>query len=134
MEILKTEAITNVLNLEESRPHHSEAQKIGRDCILLFIIMSLILILPVTAFAQGWYWGSSVTPGYDRKSVVELNGIVLQIDSSLQRSISSLRFESGDEVLTVMLAPGWYLKEHNMSIHIGDKLTITGSTMKSRGG
>jgi hypothetical protein len=101
---------------------------------LFFALALWLLTFPATVAAQGWYWGSPVTPGYDRSSVVEVSGAVLQVDVYQRGGGSTLRIESGGEFFTVTLGPGWYLRRQGADIRVGDKLTVKGSKMKSREG
>jgi hypothetical protein len=93
-----------------------------------------VLTFPAAAVAQGWYWGSPVAPGYDRASVVEVSGSALQVDISQRGGGSTLRVESGGEIYTVTLGPGWYLRQQGADYKIGDKLAVKGSKMKTQEG
>lgn len=106
----------------------------GKSTALFAVLVSLIFLLPSPISAQGWYWGSPVTPGYDRSSVIEAGGSVLEVDFSRRDGPPSLRLESGGEIITVVLGPGWYLRQQLADIQVGDKLVIKGSKMKSRQG
>ncbi len=99
----------------------------------LFTLTLWILTFPVSAGAQGWWWGSPVTPGYDLTSVVEISGTVMEVDRS-QRGGSTLRIESRGETFTVTLGPGWYLRQQQADFQNGDKLMVRGSKMKTREG
>ncbi|MFB3925705.1 MAG: DNA-binding protein [Syntrophales bacterium] len=101
---------------------------------LFFVPALFILFLPAAALTQGWYWGSPVTPSYDRASVIEISGVVLQADLSQRGGPPSLRLESGGETFTVVLGPGWYLRQQRADIRIGDRLAVRGSKMKGREG
>jgi len=100
---------------------------------VLFVLALWILTFPASAGAQGWWWGSPVTPGYDRASVVEISGTVLEVDSA-QRGGSTLRIESVGETLTVTLGPGWFFFQQQADFRIADKLMVRGSKMKTREG
>jgi outer membrane protein assembly factor BamB len=45
-----------------------------------------------------------------------------------------LRVESGGEIYTVTLGPGWYLRRQGADYKIGDKLAVKGSKMKTQEG
>jgi len=121
-------------NLQGFRFNRHECMITKKGWGLFFALLLWLLPSPVVA-AQGWYWGSPVAPGYDRSSVVEVNGIVLQISlSSRGGGRSSLRMESSGETLTVTLGPGWYLRQKNAEFHVGDRLSVKGSKMKTREG
>lgn len=99
----------------------------------LFLVLALWLFtFPPAVAAQGWYWGSPVTPGYDRSSVVEISGTVQKADLSKRWGHTSVHVESNGETFTVMLGPKWYLRQQRVDIGIGDKLAVKGSKMKSR--
>ena len=101
----------------------------------LFVALALwVLTFPVMAVAQGWYWGSPVAPGFDRASVVEVSGTVLHVDISQRGGGSTLRVESGGEIYTVTLGPGWYLRRQGADIQNGDRLTVKGAKGISREG
>jgi hypothetical protein len=106
----------------------------GKGTASFLVLIFLIFLLPSSISAQGWYWGSPVTPGYDRSSVVEAGGSVLEVDFSRREGPPSLRLESGDQTITVVLGPGWYLRQQLADIQVGDKLVVKGSKMKSRQG
>ncbi len=99
----------------------------------LFVLALWVLIFPASAGAQGWWWGSPVTPGYDLTSVIEISGTVMEVDRS-QRVGSTLRIESSGETFTVTLGPSWYLRQQRADFQTGDKLMVRGSKMKTREG
>lgn len=101
---------------------------------MYFVLLSGLLIFPPTVTAQGYYWGSPVSPGYDRASVVEIKGVVLQADLTPQSGPATLRMESEGETLTVTLGPEWYVRRLNVDVQTGDKLWIKGSKMKTQEG
>ncbi len=92
----------------------------------------LVFSFPATTAAQGFYWGSPVSPGYDRTAVVEISGVVLHVDLAPRSGPSTLRIESEGETLTVTLGPEWYLRRLNVDFQVGDKLAIKGSKMKTK--
>jgi len=120
-------------NLRESLFDRQGLKMIKKGWGLFFALTLWVLTLPASAVAQGWYWGSPVTPGYDRSSVIEVSGVVLQVDMFQRGGGSTLRMESG-EIFTVTLGPGWYLRRQGVDIQIGDKLAVKGSKMKNREG
>jgi len=121
-------------NLQGPRLDLREAKTIGNGWGLFFALALWVLTFPATVAAQGWYWGSPVTPGYDRSSVVEVSGFVLQVDLSPRSGGSTLRIESGGEIFIVTLGPNWYIRQQGADIQIGDKLAVKGSKMKTREG
>jgi len=124
----------NKSNLQEPRLDLRGAKAIGNGWGVCFALVLWALTFPAAAAAQGWYWGSPVTPGYDRSSVVEVSGVVLHVDLSPRGGGSALRIESGGESVTVTLGPNWYLRQQGADIQIGDKLAVKGSKMKTREG
>lgn len=113
---------------------HGKAQTISSRWRMSFLLLSWLLIFPATVSAQGFYWGSPVSPGYDRSSVVEIGGVVLHVDLVPRSGPSTLRVESAGETLTVTLGPEWYLRPLKVDFQIGDKLTVKGSKMKAKDG
>jgi len=126
--------LTQKSNVRESRFDRWGAKMNNTGWGLFFALALWVLTFPAAAVAQGWYWGSPVAPGYDRASVVEISGAVLQVDIFQRGGGSTLRIESGGEIFTVNLGPGWYLRRQGADIQIGDKLAIKGSKMKTREG
>jgi len=124
----------NKSNLQEPRLDRWEAKMISNGWGVYFVLTLWLFTFPVSAVAQGWYWGSPVAPGYDRSSVVEVNGVVLHVDLSPRGGGSSLRMETGGETVTITLAPGWYIRQQGADIQVGDKLAVKGSKMKTREG
>jgi len=112
----------------------SVAKTMINSCGFLLALALWVLTSLATAGAQGWYWGSPVAPGYDRASVVEVSGNVLQFDMSKRGGGSNLRIESGGEFFTVTLGPNGYLRRQGVDFQIGDKLAVKGSKMKGRDG
>ncbi|MCX5828571.1 MAG: OB-fold nucleic acid binding domain-containing protein [Deltaproteobacteria bacterium] len=122
-------------NLREPRFGRREAKTIGNDWRMFFALALWLFAFPAIAAAQGWYWGSPVTPGYDRATVVEVSGVVLHVDLSTRGGGgSSLRMETGSETVTVTMGPNWYFRSQGADIKIGDKLEVKGSKMKTREG
>lgn len=110
-----------------------EQGKHARPKVTLFLIL-LLWTLPLSAVAQGWYWGSPVAPGYDRNAVVEMEGLVLQADLSARRGGTSLQMEAGGETVTVTLGPAWYLRRQGADIISGDRLLVRGAKAKTQEG
>lgn len=122
-------------NLPDPRPARRRRTATRADGLVLVFALALWLFaFPVTAAAQGWYWGSPVAPGYDRAAVVEVSGLVLYVDTFQRGGGSTVRIETGGEVFTVTLAPGWYLRQQRADFQVGDKLMVKGSKMKTREG
>lgn len=120
-------------NLRESPFECHRGKMIRTGWGMLFILALWVLILPASAGARSWWWGSPVTPGYDLTSIVEISGTVLEVDRP-QRGGSTLRIESGGETFTVALGPSWYLRQQQADFQTGDKLMVRGSKMKTREG
>lgn len=112
----------------------NKARIIRNPLWMHFVLLLWLLILPLTVSAQGYYWGSPVSPGYDRASMVEINGVVLQADLIPQSGPATLRVESEGETLTVTIGPEWYVRRLNVDVQIGDKFWIKGSKMKAQDG
>jgi hypothetical protein len=120
----------------QQKPTHfySKMRIIRKSLLMQFLLLLWLLILPLTVSAQGYYWGSPVSPGYDRTSVVEIKGVVLQADLAPQSGPVTLRIESEGETLTVTLGPEWFVRRLYFDVQTGDKLWIKGSKMKTQEG
>lgn len=120
---------------EKAKPNpayfNNETRIIRKPLLMQFLLLLWLLFLPLTVSAQGYYWGSPVSPGYDRASVVEINGVVLQADLTPRSGPATLRMESEGETLTVTLGPEWYVRRLNVDVQTGDKLWVKGSKMKT---
>jgi hypothetical protein len=66
--------------------------------------------------------------------VVEINGVVLQVDLTPRSGPATLRVESEGETLTVTLGPERFVRRLNVDVQIGDKLWIKGSKIKTQAG
>lgn len=105
-----------------------------RRIIALFIramlLMTSVLGLPTGGIgAEGFWWGSAITPGFDRNTVIQVEGVAKTVMLEPTRGRSSLMLESTDGDYLVLLAPGWYLKEQRWDIQGGDLLKVEGSRM-----
>lgn len=107
-----------------------------RVATLLFAgaLVEATLAVPVSANAQGWWWGSPINPGFDRNTVIQVTGKATQVNIVPRGGPSTLRLETSGETFTVMLGPGWYLAELHADIRSGDILTVEGSKMMDRWG
>jgi hypothetical protein len=102
--------------------------------LLAGALAGAILPIPTGAAAQGWWWGSPINPGFDRKTVIQVTGTAAQVDIVPRGGPSTLRLDTSGESFTVMLGPGWYLAEIHADIRRGDPLIVEGSKMMDRGG
>ncbi len=101
--------------------------------LALGILLGAAVASPTPALAaQGWWWGSPITPGFDPQTVIQVTGTATQVDVGGRGGPSTLRLESPRESFTVMLGPGWFLAEVKADIQNGDSLTIEGSKMMDR--
>ena len=101
--------------------------------LVLAGILAASLTVPVPVLAgQGWWWGSPITPGFDRNTVIRVAGTASRVDIVSRGGPSTLRLDTADESFTVMLAPGWYLAELRADIRSGDPLIVEGSKMMDR--
>ncbi|HPC87172.1 MAG TPA: hypothetical protein P5238_11140 [Smithellaceae bacterium] len=119
---------------QTARLLHSQTQTNSGRWMMYFVLLSWLLIFPATVTAQGFYWGSPVSPGYDRSSVVVISGVAIHVDLTPRNGPATLRFESEGETLTVTLGPEWYLRTLKVDLQVGDKLTVKGSKMKTKDG
>lgn len=103
-----------------------------RHAFLVAIILSLSI--PGPASAQGWWWGSRINPGFDRKTVIHVTGTIAEVKIVDQGGPSTLRLQTSDEIFDVVLAPGWFLVELQADFKTGDKLSVEGSRVPDRKG
>jgi hypothetical protein len=101
--------------------------------LLAGALVTAIAAVPVSA-AQGWWWGSPITPGFDRSTVIRVSGTVLHVSFDARSGPATLSLECPRDTYTVMLGPGWYLAQSRPDIREGDPLTVEGSKMMDRGG
>jgi hypothetical protein len=87
------------------------------------------LAVPVSANAQGWWWGGPSNPGFDQNTVIQVTGRATKMDLVPRGGPSTLRLETAQETFTVMLGPGWYLSQVQCDLRLGDPLTVEGSKM-----
>jgi hypothetical protein len=100
----------------------------------LLLVLAVSLLTPALAGAEGWWWGSPVNPGFDRNTVIQVNGTARHLSIAEKLSPGMLTLECDHESYTVMLAPGWYLAQVRADIRDGDALTVQGSKMMDRHG
>ena len=103
-----------------------------RHAFLVAII--LLVSIPGPASAQGWWWGSRINPGFDRKTVIHVAGTIAEMKIVDQGGPSTLRLQTSDEIFDVVLAPGWFLVELQADFKTGDKLSVEGSRVPDRKG
>ncbi len=97
--------------------------------LLAGALVGVTLAVPVSANAQGWWWGSPINPGFDRNTVIQVTGTATQVSITSRGGPSTFRLETTGETFTVMLGPGWYLAELHADIQNGDSLIVEGSKM-----
>jgi hypothetical protein len=93
-------------------------------------------MLPIRTGAadQGWWWGSPINPGFDRSTVIRVSGTVARASLEARSGPATLTLECPRDTYTVILGPGWYLRQLGADIREGDPLTVEGSKMMDRGG
>jgi hypothetical protein len=106
--------------------------------ILLMIVgislgMTIALPSPAPA-AEGFWWGSPVNPGFDRNTVIQATGTVLQVDIATRGGPGTLSLQTSTESITVILGPSWFLSEQHVDIQNGDPLVVEGAKMMDRRG
>lgn len=47
--------------------------------MIFFVAAMLGVVIPIAAGAQGWWWGSPISPGFDTKMVVEVADTVAAV-------------------------------------------------------
>lgn len=98
-------------------------------------IVAVVLAFPgLAAAGQGWWWGSPITPGFDRSTVIQVTGTVSRVGFDARSGPANLTLECPRDTYTVMLGPAWYLAQLRPDIREGDPLTVEGSKMMDRGG
>ncbi len=103
--------------------------------VALALVGAFLAVLPSLApmgHAQGWWWGSPINPGFDRDTVIQVTGIVTEVNLVTWGGPSTLRLHTSDQNFAVVLAPGWYLAEVHADIQHGDQLSVEGSKMLDR--
>lgn len=93
-----------------------------------------LAFLPLTASAQGWWWGSATDSGYDPKTVIDIKGVVTDTQLPDRGAIATLSLRAENDQYTVMLAPAWYLKKQGFRVEKGERLRVSGSRMPDRQG
>lgn len=111
---------------------------------ICIITLNSVLILHLNSrpVVAGWlFWdnkkpvttGLDLCQGYDRNTVVTLSGQALNSPEG-ERGPLTLELATSNETISIVLAPGWYLKKHNPDINAGDKIKVHGSRAKSKNG
>jgi hypothetical protein len=102
--------------------------------LLAGALAGAMLPIQAGAAAQGWWWGTPINPGFDRSTVIRVSGTVTRMSSERRSGPATLSLECPRDTYTVMLGPGWYLRQLGADIREGDPLTVEGSKMMDRGG
>ncbi len=102
--------------------------------LLASSLAGAVIAIPTPVSGQGWWRGSSINPGFDRNTVIEVTGAARQVDIESRGGPSTLRLETTGETFIVILGPGWYLAELRADIRKEDILTVEGSKMMDRWG
>ena len=101
-----------------------------RGTFFWLIFMASVIGLPAAGIgAEGFWWGSAITPGFDRSTVVQVEGTAKAVSFESTKGMASLMLESKDGVYQVLISPGWYLKDQHWDIQNGDPLKVEGSRM-----
>lgn len=109
-----------------------DGRQITLPCFVL--VAAIVLVLPALAPAQGWWWGSPITPGFDRNTVIRVSGTAAHVSLNARVNPATLTLECPRDTYTVILGPGWYLVQLHADVREGDLLVIEGSTMMDRSG
>jgi len=118
--------------------HHPSQGHLTHPRIATFLLAGALagamLPIPTGAAAQGWWWGSPINPGFDRSTVIRVSGTVARASLEVRSGPATLTLECPRDSYTVILGPGWYLRQVGADIREGDPLTVEGSKMMDRGG
>lgn len=102
--------------------------------VLAASLTGVMLAVPASANGQGWWWGSPINPGFDRSTVTRVSGTVARASLEARSGPATLTLECPRDTYTVILGPGWYLRQLGADIREGDPLSVEGSKMMDRGG
>jgi hypothetical protein len=115
-----------------------------RISVAVFFVLSVVMAS--NAFAQRgtkWRGGSGWGPGgqyqkmYDPNTVETVIGEVERVDEIMPVKGMSygvrLVLKSDSEQVAVHLGPAWYVTNQDLSINVGDKVTVTGSKVMFEG-
>ena len=118
--------------------HHASHGHVTRPRTATFVLASALaavtLAAPISASAQGWWWGSPINPGFDRNTVIRVIGTATRVTLDARSGPATLSLECSRDTYTVILGPGWYLAQIRPDIQAGDSLIVEGSKMMDRGG
>jgi hypothetical protein len=117
--------------------HPSQVHLTHSRIATFFLVGALAgAMLPIRTGAadQGWWWGSPINPGFDRSTVIRVSGTVARASLEARSGPATLTLECPRDTYTVILGPGWYLRQLGADIREGDPLTVEGSKMMDRGG
>jgi len=102
--------------------------------LLAGALAGAMLPIPTGAAAQGWWWGSPINPGFDRSTVIRVSGTVARASLEVRSGPATLTLECPRDTYTLILGPGWYLRQLGADIRDGDPLSVEGSKIMDRGG
>lgn len=99
--------------------------------LMRILLASLFILL----FAHGYGANSMDFPAYNTETVTELEGTVLSVQSfnlinQPTPTIQLIVRTNDDEVVTVELAPQWYLNSVGLSVSPYDQVHVKGSLVK----
>ncbi len=108
---------------------------------LLPVIFTILISLPMPATA-GWFGtettreksGLDLEHGYDRNTVVTLNGKVTSIDTAPESGPVIAIIQHGKETTTLVLGPKEYWQSNGLKLQPDDNVTVRGSKAQGRDG
>lgn len=114
-----------------------------RQCFYLFFL-SVMLSLFIESNANAFLGfgdsskkdksGLDLVQGYDRNTVIKINGAVAVPPQPLVDNIISFELNLSGERIIVVLGPKWYLSDDKLDFKVGDNITVRGSVAQGKDG
>lgn len=106
-----------------------------KTLIKFIFIPSLFIVFfnygSVLSQDKDWSPGNKYNRLFDAKTIVTLNGEITEVNKYYNdKGLSyGLHFDikTGDELITVLVGPGWYIEDKGIEFNAGDQVEVTGS-------